>query len=189
MITQDFKYTKSYRIPYRGCHFDSLLELKYALSIEDEYRYLHKPVIIGYDPKTMRTTSYFRETTRMYTPDFLVRHKSTGEATLVEIKPDGFELSGQLSSYTAVGNNYIEQNDLPWTYKIIFEKDFLLDSLQQQKFLVFVKKKKIFKSQFALQQLDRKYNKEPMKYSSHTPWFPEDTLDRKAYARFVRLGT
>ena len=186
MITPDFKYSKSFRIPYRGCYFDSLLELKYALSIEQQCRFLREPAMIGYDPKTLSATNYFKEDTKIYRPDFLIRLKTGGHSTLVEIKPDGFEHSRQLWVYHTVANNYIAQNKLPWTYKIIFEKDIELDGLQQQKYRLFARKRKTFESLFALQQLDRKYNEQPVKYFSNVPLFPEDSMDRKTYARFVK---
>lgn len=85
MKNLDFKYRRSYRIPYRGCSFDSLLEVKFAMSVEKDFCFLLEPVKIGYNPDSQSTTDYFCEGTRIYTPDFLIQHKNSNRAFLVEI--------------------------------------------------------------------------------------------------------
>jgi hypothetical protein len=188
MRTNTFKYGKSYRIPYRGCYFHSFAELKYAMAIENDYRYLREPVIIGYDPKTLLTTNYFREETKMYTPDFLVRPKAGGERLLIEIKPEQFRGERLVDTYHAIANNYIRQNNKPWQFRMIFEDEIVLPEVLQPKFDLFWKKRRTFESYFGLQRLDRQYNAESIKYFSSVPLFPEDGLSRNEYARFVRLG-
>ena len=60
--------------------------------------FLREPVTIYYEPATMRATSYLREATRLYKPDFLVRDKTTNQACIVEIKPSGVNCLEQLKS-------------------------------------------------------------------------------------------
>lgn len=81
-----FEYIPSRKIGGWGCQFDSLTEFKFAISIMDEYEFLRSRVSIYYDPKTKMSSDYIRECYSRYTPDFLIRHKETLEATLVEIK-------------------------------------------------------------------------------------------------------
>lgn len=59
-----------------GCSFDSLNELKFALSITKEYEFLRASIPIFFNPKTKQTDDYIREGFRRYIPDFLIRHKT-----------------------------------------------------------------------------------------------------------------
>jgi hypothetical protein len=188
MDFQQFKYKKAFKIPYRNCYFDSLLELKFALSIENDFRYLRAPCIIGYDPRTFVTTSYLRETTRLYTPDFMVRCKESGKARIIEIKPDQLKHSTEVNKYYRIMNDYIVRNNLDCTFEILSEKDIHLTGEQQQRFAVFEKNRQRFESHFAFRSLDRKYNAGSIKYFSSVPLFPADELARTAYAKFVRHG-
>ena len=72
---QLFRYGRSHKIVHWGCAFDSLTELKYAISIMEEYEFLRARVTIYYHPGTKLPTDYIRECHRHYTPDFLIRHK------------------------------------------------------------------------------------------------------------------
>ena len=101
-----FAYRKAHKIVNWGCAFDSLTELKFAISIMEEYEFLRERVTIYYHPGTKKPTDYIREFTRHYTPDFLVRNKETGEALLVEIKPRAFEHDPQLPLRKVVAENY-----------------------------------------------------------------------------------
>ena len=92
-----FRYGTSHKIINWGCCFDSLTELKFAISIREEYKYLWERVSIYYHPGTKLLTDYIRACHRRYTPDFLIRHKETSEAILVEIKPCAFEGNPQLA--------------------------------------------------------------------------------------------
>lgn len=188
MLFHKFKYAKSYKIPYRGCHFDSLLELKYALSIEDSHRYLREPFIIGYDPNTLRTTNYFREPTKMYTPDFLIRCKTTGASVLIEVKPSTLKKSQEISIYQKICEDYISRNHLDCSFRIVSEDDIHLTDALQTRYELFVRKKHSFESVFAFKNLDRKYNSAHIKYFHNVPRFPDDELSHSEYAKFVRHG-
>src|ERR1043165_6105894 len=115
-----FKYGRSFQIPYRGCFFHSLLELKYAISIEEEYRFLREPVIIGYNPKTFAVTNYFRDGVCMYTPDFVIRNKTDSSAYLIELKPRKFFTEQLFAKYQSIAQNFIRYHGLDWKFKIIF---------------------------------------------------------------------
>lgn len=107
-IMQTFEYKKSVPLIYWGCCFDSLLELKYALSIQSEYEFLRAHIPIYYDPKTKMPTNYIRGNIRRYTPDFLIRHKQTKKAYLIELKPRAFNNHEQLAGRREIAEKYIQ---------------------------------------------------------------------------------
>ena len=187
-MNTSFKYVKSYLIPYRNCLYDSLLELKYALSIEKDYRYLREPFRMGDDPKTFTITQYSKEEIKIYKPDFLVRSKTSGHSWLMEIKPTAFQYCPEVVVYQQIANNYLQYRRLDSQFQIVYEKDIRLQPAQQEKYNLFVKHKNIFAHTFAFQRLDRKYNSMGVQYFSQVPTFPEDPLNKKEYARFVHLG-
>jgi hypothetical protein len=119
---------------YWGCSFDSLLELKYAISIASDYEFLRATIHIFYNRKTRETSDYIREGFRRYVPDFLVRHKITGEAWLVEIKPEGFDDVAELELRKAVAENYIRRKKLDWKYKVVYGNEITLDENGQRLF-------------------------------------------------------
>lgn len=135
MATQNkFLYRKSLKMINWGCCFDSLLEMKYAVSIMEDYQFLRARVSIYYDPVNKKPTNYIRECTRRYTPDFLVRHKETGKAFLVEIKPRAFANDPQLVLRKEVAENYIRWKNYDWTYKVIFDDEIILTAEQLEEF-------------------------------------------------------
>lgn len=188
MNSSDFTYKRSFKIPYRGCSFDSLLELKFVLSIEDEYRFLRCPVKIGYDPLTLQTTNYFRETTRVYTPDFLMRHKVTNEAWLIELKPADYKLSRTVSIYNSIARHYISNCEQDWTFKVVFSNEIILSATKLSKFRMFAMRKHSFQSTYDFQMMDQKYNHNPIKMFSSVPSLNTEELTPAEYAHWVRRG-
>lgn len=131
---QNFKYGKSHKIINWGCSFDSLLELKYAVSIMEDYQFLRARICIYYHPGTRKPTGYIREFHRRYTPDFLIRHKETGQAFLIEIKPRGFENDPQLLLRKEIAENYILWKNYDWKYKVVFDDEIILTAEQLEEF-------------------------------------------------------
>jgi hypothetical protein len=123
---KQFKYKGSHRIIYWGCVFDSLLELKYALSIQEEYEFLRSHIPVYYDPITRRPTNYIRDNIRRYTPDFLIRHKLTMKAYWIEIKPRAFSDIAQLTMRKEVAENYVKWKGYDWIYKVIYDDEIIL---------------------------------------------------------------
>ena len=173
---------------YRGCFFHSFLELKFVLSIENEYCFLREPVKIGYNPRTLQTTSYFRTDTNIYTPDFLIRKKNGLNPCLVEIKPAFLRGNPEIDSYLRILKNYIDQNRLDWSVKIVFSDAIFLSRDQQSKFELLQKHKGKFSATIKLQDLDRKYNQSGMIYSSVVPSRQQAGMSKNEYARFVKFG-
>ncbi|MGC4038337.1 MAG: hypothetical protein QM764_20405 [Chitinophagaceae bacterium] len=139
---ENFKYKPAIAVKEWGCHFDSLLELKYALSIYEEYEFLRSRIPIYFDPKTKKPTDYLRYNTRRYMPDFLIRHKISGEACWVEIKPRVFENEKQLILRTSLAEQYIKWKSLDWTFKVVYDDEIFLESRQQEMYNSYYKYKR-----------------------------------------------
>ena len=129
-----FPYHLAKKVTGWGYQFDSLTELKYAISIMEQYQFLRSPVSIYYHPGTKITLDQLRRCHIRYTPDFLIRHKETYEATLIEIKPRAFENHPQLFLRKAVSENYILRKNLDWKFKIVFDDEIILTEEQSKAF-------------------------------------------------------
>lgn len=153
-----FTYRKSIRVINWGCTFDSLLELKYALSIQQDYAYLREHIPIFYDPRTRQPTDYIRDNIRRYTPDFLIRHKRTNEAILVEIKPRAFEQNEQLAMRKEIADNYIRWRKFDWSFKVVFDDEIRLTNSQLLQFDQCVKNIDRSRSKFYLKKLNDRFD-------------------------------
>lgn len=129
-----FRYGKSFKIINWGCSFDSLLELKYAISIGNEYEFTRARIHIYYDQKTKRPTDYLRTGIKCYTPDFLIRHKHTNQAFLVEIKPDAFSDSKKLADCKEIAENYIRWKGYDWSFIVVRGNEIRLTAEQEKQF-------------------------------------------------------
>lgn len=125
---ETFTYTyKSQTVFYNGQVFDSLLELQYALMIEDTHAWLRDGLEIYYGinaiPNGIKGDLY------CYRPDLLIRDWSTGEAQLIEIKPDGFN-HDSLQKRRKIAERHIKRFTYDWSYRIVFESEIKLTSKQ-----------------------------------------------------------
>lgn len=146
------------RIDYNGNGYDSLLELRYAIFIQDEYDFIREGINIYFDPAQRKSTNYIREGTRKYKPDFLLRHRVTGKAFLVEVKPADFDDFATLSLYRDVCKHYIAANNYDWEYTIVFSNDFRLPPKQDQLYEAIISNKILYAQHFHCNTLDqRKY--------------------------------
>lgn len=130
-----FNYKKSCRVINWGYVFDSMLELKYAISVQKEYEYLRSHIPIYYDPKTKLPTFYIRGNIRRYTADFLIRHKVTNKAFLVEVKPRAFEGNEQLMVRKEVAENYIRLKKYDWEFKVVYSDEIKLSADEHALFI------------------------------------------------------
>lgn len=121
-----FVYGNSCKIINWGYCFDSLLEVKYALSIQHEYQFLRSRITIIYDRLTKQPVRYALRKHGHYTPDFLIRHKQTYKAYWIEIKPRAFNDKEQLKVRKEVAENYIRQHNYDWEFKIIYDDEIIL---------------------------------------------------------------
>lgn len=131
--SKPFRYAGSHKIIHWGCSFDSLLEVKFALSIQNEYEFLRSRITIYYDRTTRKPINYLRRNYGRYTPDFLIRHKQTKKAYWIEIKPRAYTDREQLELRKEVAENYINSKNYDWEYKVIYDDEIKLslDLIQQ----------------------------------------------------------
>lgn len=129
-----FDYQKSCKISNWGISFDSYLELRYALSIQEEYAFLRSPVSIYYRIRDLQLVSRPHHGVKRYTPDFLIRHKQTLEAFWVEIKPYGYNSSERLDLNRKLAESYIRWKQYDWKYKVVFSNEFKLNEEQHLQF-------------------------------------------------------
>jgi hypothetical protein len=173
---------------YNGCLYDSLLELKFVLSVEKEYMYLREPVIIGYDPIKCVSTNYLQERTRIYKPDFLIRSPEGGPALLIELKPTAWKNYYYQMRYEAIANSFISQRKLDWKYKILYSHEIILSRDQKLHFLELAKNKRAWSATLKMIKLDQKYNQKEVRYFSSTPNFRLHALSKKNYVEWVKYG-
>lgn len=177
---KQFQYRKAFKIIYWGCSFDSLLELKFALSIYKEYEFLRSRLSVYYNPASKQPTNYITTGTRRYTPDFLIRNKHTNQAFWIEIKPRAFSNSSFLSLRKEVAENYIRWKKYDWTYRVVYDDEIVLNGDQQKEFdyCLSLKSKSAFKIKFR-QQNNRFDRSAPLFFSS---------VPRESTVRFVMFG-
>jgi hypothetical protein len=164
-----FQYQKSIPIIRWGCSFDSLLELKYAISIQDEYEFIRARVSIFFDPKTKQPTDYIRGNTRRYTPDFLIRHKQTGKAFMVELKPRAFEHNDQLIDRREIAEKYIQWKKYDWSFLVVFDDEIKLTTEQQQQFHECCKRLPLSHRKLQFEKLNNQYDRRKPSFFKGAP--------------------
>ncbi|HWB27511.1 MAG TPA: hypothetical protein VG738_18675 [Chitinophagaceae bacterium] len=143
-------------IDYKGMGFDSLLELRYAISIEEEYAYARECVKIYYDPLSAKSTFYLKQGTKSYKPDFLIRHHNTRKAFLVEVKPRGFDDFDLLARYQSICKYFIATSEYDWEYKIVFEEEIMLTTAQQELYDAVLSNKILYRNHYECYSLDHR---------------------------------
>ena len=177
---EGFIYRKAFKIIYRTCCFHSLLELKFAISIEDTCSFLREHIQIWYDPKTGMPTNYIREGIKKYTPDFLIRNKSTNKALLLEIKPRAFGYCRQLHLLRMVAENYIQWKRMDWSFAVVFDDEIILSDSQQQKFNLVCRLKSQSACKIKFEKINNRYDRsQPNLFRT----IPDNTL-----VQFVKYG-
>ena len=128
-----FEYDlRSVDLVYNGQQLDSLLELKFVLMIEGSHAWVRKGLEIYYNIN--RQQAGIKGGLEKHTPDFLIREWTTGEATLVEIKPDGYDDVAELDRRRKICRKFIKQFAHDWKYITVRERDITLSLPQQEKF-------------------------------------------------------
>lgn len=129
-----FSYEAALKVSGWGFNFDSLTELKYAISIMDEYEFIRPAPSIYYDLSTKLPAIRVRRCHRRYTPDFLIRHRTTLQAFLVEIKPRSYQNQTKLGIYRQVAENFIRLNKYDWQFRLVFDDEIMLTQEQLEDF-------------------------------------------------------
>jgi hypothetical protein len=187
MESNSFQYKDAIQIGYRSCKFDSLLELKFTLSIEDNWYFLREHIVIYYDPKTFLPTNYIRDTTRKYTPDFLIRNNENNKAFLIELKPRAFRNEIQTMLRKQVAENYIKSKKLDWIYKVVYDDEIILSREQQEKFSSLRAGINAFNFKWHFDNLDKKWNITKRNYFKTIPGGRKG-INPAVYAKLVKYG-
>lgn len=126
-----FKYDRrSIPVMYKGNPLDSLAELKYIISVEDSHVWLRTGLALYYKAyECEKEISWSR-----YTPDFLVRNIKTNRATLVMVKPAGYNDMWRLHHCKKVCDDHIKYFHYDWEFQVIYESDIHLTIKQEQRF-------------------------------------------------------
>jgi hypothetical protein len=187
MESNSFQYKDAIQIGYRSCKFDSLLELKFTLSIEDNWYFLREHIVIFYDPKTFLPTNYIREITKKYTPDFLIRNKRDNKAYLIELKPREFRNEMQTKVWKQVAENYIKSKKADWIYKVVYDDEIVLSREQQEKLVSLRARINAFNLKCIFVDLDKKWNISKRNYFKTIPGGRKG-INPAAYAKLVKYG-
>lgn len=129
-----FQYSKAQPLNGWGYRFDSMTEVKFAISVMEEFAFIRSPVSMYFHPGNLQLTPHQRLFHRRYTPDFLIRHLRTKLAFLIEIKPRAFEGNPELDQHLQVANNYIHALKFDWIYKVVFDDEIILNEQQLKDF-------------------------------------------------------
>lgn len=129
-----FHYRKAQPLAGWGYRFDSMTEVKFAISVMEEYAFIRSPVSMYFHPGNFSLVAHPRLFHRRYTPDFLIRHLHTKQAFLVEIKPRAFEGNAELDQHQQVACNYIRALKFDWKYIVVFDDEIILNEQQLKDF-------------------------------------------------------
>lgn len=181
--------TFSKRVQYNGIIFDSILEAKFAMLIEDTCEYYYHPVTIWYDKKD-DTRLGKQGCSDQYKPDFLVRRLSDNKCFLIEIKSNVDRHHIDTLTKEDRAKKYIIKNEHNWEYKVITEKDFelppsKLDKLNEVKKTraIVARKNKSSRKHFKFSNHKVNYKSIKMPMNRHYT-----QLNESDYLHFVKTG-
>ncbi len=112
---------------YKGCVFDSTVELKFVLMIEETHAWLGNRIDIYYEINFQHHV--IKGNLHCYRPDFLIRHLTTHAAELIKIKPDGTTKEMHRISAKTVAK-HISRFAYDWQFRIITESQIVLSAGQ-----------------------------------------------------------
>lgn len=125
-------------------------------------------------------TRYLYGNYRWYMLDFLIRHKMTGEAFLVEIKPRDFEGQQQLDLRKELAEKYIRGKNYDWKFKVVYNDEIILNEEQLEAFMECCRLKSKVAFSMWYNQFSRKWNRfAPSSLKNASP---------EARSRFIMFG-
>lgn len=130
---QSYFYTgHSQAVVYNGQLLDSLLELKFVLSIEETHAWIREGLEIYYNINTI--PAGIDAPLKRYTPDILIRNWNTGQASLIEVKPDRFDDNYLINKRTRIAEKFIVEFGYDWNFQVIRSNDIKLSPAQETKY-------------------------------------------------------
>ncbi|TRX59065.1 hypothetical protein FNH22_11090 [Fulvivirga sp. M361] len=173
-------------VEYNGILFDSTLELKFALLIEDLCEYIYHPLTIWYDKNDL--TKFDKQVCpHKYEPDFLVRKLKSNTAHLIEIKPTRFLEDELILAKRTVAENYIKRKGYDWSFRVMTERDICLDENKKPKLKELMQSRKYFKRKQRHRRLNAKYT-QTLIPKNHIPYVTNLDLDERDHILFVKKG-
>lgn len=117
------KYLKPCFAPFLDL---SALQVKFLLSVADDYEFNCPAPPIYFDPVTYQPSFCIDRLYQVFGADFLIRHRTTGRAFLIDVLPDILEDDCRLLMRRQIAENYIAGKEYDWKYKFLFENEILL---------------------------------------------------------------
>ena len=179
---------KPKRVSYNGVVFDSTLELKFALLIEDSCEYMVYPLTIWYNRLNLdlRMKS---ECPHSYTPDFLVRKLRDNSAHLIEIKPAAFLDEERVKLKEAIANRYIQEKGYDWTYKIVTDREIFLSEEKREKMREIIATRKTLGMNKGLLKKHNRFSENKIRFkSSRVPIKTLLDLEEEEHILFLKKG-
>lgn len=184
-----YQNTFSKSVEYNGIIFDSILEAKFAMLIEDSCDYYYHPFTIWYDKKD--PTKLGKQCcSNQYQPDFLVRKLSDNTCHLIEIKSSSDRLHGDTLTKLDRAEQYIKTKGHNWKYKVITEKDFKLPANKIDKLNKARKTRVAVARKKKSSRIHNKLSMHKMNYRSiHIPFERHNKfLTNAQYLHYIKTG-
>jgi hypothetical protein len=121
MITMNQLLTNAYS-PFL---FLSPQRIKFLLFV-DQYEFISPALSIFYDPVTYLPTFIIDRLHQEYRADFLIRHRETGEALLVDLFPLDMACGARMFLRRRIAERYIAWKGYDWEYRCLFQEYIML---------------------------------------------------------------
>jgi hypothetical protein len=178
----------SKRIEYNGIEFNSTLEVKFALMIEDTCEYMYEPLAIWYN-RTNLNLRIKEECPHRYVPDFLVRKIKDNSAHLIEVKPH-YELTDDLLQVKKfITERYIREKAYDWKFHIITDKQINLSKEKQHKFEEIKKTRGFLAAKKRQLRLEKRFNPNYATYRNKFPIRTNLDLEERDYLFYLKKGS
>ncbi|MFA0960325.1 DUF1064 domain-containing protein [Roseivirga sp. BDSF3-8] len=180
------KKKKAKKVQYNGIFFDSTLELKFALLIEDTCEYIYHPLSIWYDRNDL--SKFGKQVCpHRYEPDFLVRKLRNHSAHLIEIKNSNMVSAEAVRIKQAVAESYIRRKSYDWSYKVLTDRDIRLSPEQYKKFKEIITTRRFHSNKIRMLRKEA-HASNTSYYTQKVPYKTALDLDEAEHYLFVKKG-
>jgi hypothetical protein len=108
--------------------------IKFLCSVADEYELICPAPVIFYDPVTYLPAFPIDSLHEKYRADFLIRHRTNGQALLIELHPASMVNDTRLRLRRSIAQNYIACKGYDWQYRCLFQEYVHLSEEQSSRF-------------------------------------------------------
>ncbi|MEO8174212.1 MAG: hypothetical protein ABI581_14055 [Sediminibacterium sp.] len=106
--------------------FDRQSCVRFLCGIVDNYEFICPAPPIYYDVATLETAEVIDLLHAEYVPDFLIRHRRSGKAFLVDVLPGWCAKDPRLADRRMIAENFIHSKGYDWNYICVFEEEVIL---------------------------------------------------------------